>query len=295
MFWAANILIAVSVWLIVVTLFRPPSGKQYEDAFRSYVDYSDRSTIFEVEFMRPVVWPMLQFARRLNFPGLKLRIQKHLNALGNPNLYSPDEYMVICMIWGIVVAAGAYMLYWTIIGEATSAMLGVGAVVGACGAYLHLREQAIKRLRAINRRITYALDLISMTMDAGATFYEATLAVIHSSPKDPLNEEFAIMIREIDFGTSRREALRHLSQRIPIEGLDSIISAIIQAEELGTPLAEVLRLQSNLLRMRRSMHAERRAGEAAVKLLVPSMLILISVVIVIFGPFIIRAMRGELY
>lgn len=295
MFWAANILIAVSVWLIVVTLFRPPSGKQYEDAFRSHVDYSDRSTIFEVEFMRPVVWPMLQLARRLNFPGLKRRTQRHLNALGNPNLYSPDEYMVICMIWGIVGAAGAYMLYWTVIGEATSAMLGVGAVVGACGAYLHLRERAIKRLRAISRRITYALDLISMTMDAGATFYEATLAVIQSSPKDPLNEEFAVMIREIDFGTSRRQALEHLSHRIPIKGLDSIISAIVQAEELGTPLAEVLRLQSNLLRMRRSMLAERRAGEAAVKLLVPSMLILISVVVVIFGPFIIRAMRGELY
>jgi tight adherence protein C len=102
-----------------------------------------------------------------------------------------------------------------------------------------------------------------------------------------------MVVREIDFGRSRQDALTHLGQRINVEGLDSILSAVLQAEALGTPLAMVLKLQANLLRMRRSMRAERKAGEAAVKILVPSMLILVSVVIIIFAPVIVRAIEGR--
>ena len=132
-----------------------------------------------------------------------------------------------------------------------------------------------------------------MAMDAGATFYEAAGSVIRDDPEDPLNQELRIVVREIDFGRSRQDALVHLGQRITVDGLDSIISAVVQAESLGTPLARVLKLQANLLRMRRSMQAERKAGEAAVKMLVPSMLILLSVVLVIFAPIIVRAASGR--
>ncbi|MDP6381033.1 MAG: type II secretion system F family protein [Phycisphaerae bacterium] len=295
LYLALNVLTLLSVWLIVITVFRPPTGEDYEDVFRSPIDYSDRDTIFDMDIMRPILWPMLQLTRWVHTPGLKRRIQRHLYALGNPKLYSPDEYVVICMLWGVICAVGASVLYWLVMAETASAMLLIGAVIGAGGAYLSLRERALRRLQKISRRITYALDLIAMTMEAGATFYEATKAIIASNEDDPLNQEFAIMIREMDFGRSRREALEHLAFRIPVDGLESIISAVLQAEELGTPLAQVLRLQSNLLKMRRSMRAERRAGEAAVKLLIPSTLILISVVLVIFGPFIVRAIKGELY
>ena len=132
-----------------------------------------------------------------------------------------------------------------------------------------------------------------MAMDAGATFYEATNAVIRDDPEDPLNQELSIVVREIDFGRSRQDALTHLGQRITVDGLDSILSAVLQAESLGTPLAEVLKLQAELLRMRRSMRAERKAGEASVKILIPSMLIMAACVIIIFAPIVVRFVRGQ--
>jgi tight adherence protein C len=134
-----------------------------------------------------------------------------------------------------------------------------------------------------------------MAMDAGATFYEAAATIVRDEPDDPMNQELAMVVREIDFGRSRQDALVQLGKRITVDGLDGILSAVIQAETLGTPLAEVLKLQANLLRMRRSMRAERRAGEAAVKMLVPSMLILMSVVLIIFTPIIVKFLRGEFY
>ncbi|MBE3099890.1 MAG: type II secretion system F family protein [Planctomycetes bacterium] len=294
---AIYILVFVAVFLLVATLFRAPIETEDPNAFRIEIDGVDRDTIFEVPWLRPVLIPLYHMVRQLNLPGFKRHVMKLLLALGNPHQYTADEYLVICVIWGGIGSVMALLLARVIVGELSLAGLGaflvMGLVLGFFGGYLWLRELALKRLREIARRLPYALDLIAMAMDAGATFYEACKAVVRDDPNDPLNEELGMVVREIDFGRSRQDALTHLGQRINVEGLDSILSAVLQAEALGTPLAMVLKLQANLLRMRRSMRAERKAGEAAVKILVPSMLILMSVVIIIFAPVIVRAIEGR--
>ncbi|MBE3070164.1 MAG: type II secretion system F family protein [Planctomycetes bacterium] len=292
-----NVLVFAAVALAVSTLFRAPIDATDETAFRIDIDNVDRSTLFEVVALRPLLVLVYQVVRRLNLPALKEHIRTLLSALGNPNQYTADEYLVLCMVWGIVGAVGTWVGAWALLGQMSlivvAAFVVIGFGVGFFGTYLFLRERALARLRAIAKRLPYLLDLIAMAMDAGATFYEAASAVIRDEPDDPLNEEFGIVVREIDFGRSRQDALTQMGHRINVDGLDSIISAVLQAEALGTPLAEVLKLQANLLRMRRSMRAERRAGEAAVKMLIPSMLILMAVVLVIFAPIIVRAIRGQ--
>jgi tight adherence protein C len=292
-----NVLVAISVFALVTALFRAPVETTDEGAFRIDVDNVDRNGIFEIAWMRPLLIPIHQLVRRLNLPGFKKHILKLLLALGNPNQYSAEEYLVVCVVWG-VIGSVLMMLGGRVSFDELPIVAAVGFAVlgfftGFFGAYLWLRERALRRLRLISKRLPYTLDLIAMAMDAGATFYEAATAVVRDDPDDPLNQELNMMIREIDFGRSRQDALTHLGQRITVDGLDSIISAVLQAEALGTPLADVLKLQANLLRMRRSMRAERLAGEAAVKILVPSMLILISVVIIIFTPIIVRFIRHQ--
>jgi tight adherence protein C len=294
---AATILVFLAVFFFVATIFRAPIETQDESAFRIEIDNANRDTVFEVPWMRPMLVPLYHLVRRLNIPGFKKHVLKLLLALGNPRQYSPDEYIVICLLWGVIGSLMTLLLARVVSGELGYLSIGLylvaGSLVGFFGAYLWLRERALIRLRNISRRLPYALDLIAMAMDAGATFYEAAKAVIRDDPDDPLNEEFSMVVREIDFGRSRQDALTHLGQRINVEGLDGILSAVLQAEALGTPLAIVLKLQANLLRMRRSMRAERKAGEAAVKILVPSMLILISVVLIIFAPIIVRGIEGK--
>jgi len=294
---AACILAFLAAFLFVVTIFRAPVETQDESAFRIDIDNVDRDTVFEVPWMRPMLVPLYHLVRRLNIPGFKKHVLKLLLAVGNPRQYSPDEYIVICLLWGVIGSVMTLLLARVVSGElgylSISLYLVAGFLGGFSGGYLWLREWALIRLRNISRRLPYALDLIAMAMDAGATFYEAAKAVVRDDPDDPLNEEFSMVIREIDFGRSRQDALTHLGQRINVEGLDGILSAVLQAEALGTPLAVVLKLQANLLRMRRSMRAERKAGEAAVKILVPSMLILVSVVLIIFAPIIVRGIEGR--
>jgi tight adherence protein C len=294
---AVHVLVFLAVFLFVTAIFRAPIETRDESAFRIEIDNVDRDTVFETPWMRPILVPLYHLVRRLNIPGFKKHVLTLLLALGNPRQYSPDEYIVICLLWGAIGSVMTFILARMVSGELGYLSIGLylvaGSLVGFFGAYIWLRERALIRLRNISRRLPYALDLIAMAMDAGATFYEAAKAVIRDDPDDPLNEEFSMVVREIDFGRSRQDALTHLGQRINVEGLDGILSAVLQAEALGTPLAVVLKLQANLLRMRRSMRAERKAGEAAVKILVPSMLILISVVLIIFAPIIVRGIEGK--
>jgi len=292
-----NVLVFVSAFFLVTALFRAPIQTTDEAAFGVDIDNIRRRTIFEMQALRPLLVPLFHLVRRLNLPGFKRHILKLLLALGNPNQYSPEEYIVLCFVWAVIGAVGFWLSAWAALGQVT--MMGmmmflvVGFIGGFFGCYLWLRERALRRLRQIAKRLPYTLDLVAMAMDAGATFYEAASTVIRDEPDDPLNQELGILVREIDFGRSRQDALTHLGQRITVDGLDGIISAVLQAESLGTPLADVLKLQANLLRMRRSMRAERKAGEAAVKMLVPSMLILMCAVLIMFAPVIVRFIRGR--
>ncbi|HUW99952.1 MAG: type II secretion system F family protein [Phycisphaerae bacterium] len=292
-----TVLVFAAVFLVVTTLFRPAAEGDYEAAFRVEVDNVQRDTLFEIPWLRPALAPLYYLVRRLHLPGFKHHVLKLLLALANPNQYSPEEYLVLCLVWGLVGALGFVVFGRTVVGDigpiAAVAFFLFGFFLGFFVAYLWLRERALRRLREISKRLPYTLDLVAMAMDAGATFYEAASAVVRDDPEDPLNQELGQVVREIDFGRSRQDALTHLGERIPVDGLDGILSAVLQAESLGTPLAEVLKLQAGLLRMRRSMRAERKAGEAAVKILIPSMLILMSVVLIIFAPFIVRGIRGD--
>jgi tight adherence protein C len=167
-----------------------------------------------------------------------------------------------------------------------SMMLGFMAGMGLT--IFQLRETAGKRLRLISKRVPYALDLISLAMGAGATFTEAIATVVREEGEDPFNEELKVVLAEIELGTTRRQALQNLSERIPIDMLRSIVASVIQAEDLGTPLADVLHSQASLLRLQRSVRAENLAAVASVRIMVPGALILFSVILAVFGPAVVR-------
>ena len=95
-------------------------------------------------------------------------------------------------------------------------------------------------------------------------------------------------------GTTRRRALESMASRVPIEQLQAIVSSVIQAEELGTPLADALHSQAELLRLNRSVRAENLAAEAGVRVLIPCLLILIAVVLAVFAPWILSGSKSGL-
>jgi len=250
--------------------------------------HADRHTVFEMSMLQPIMWLLLVAGRQLRSRWLRSKVRELLVAAGSPNFYTVDEWLALALLWGLIVAGALELANLAVLKQASWAMVLIGFLAGFALTIYWLHTQASKRVREISRRIPYTLDLIALAMGAGATFTEAVGTVVHEDPDHPFNAELKSVLAEIELGSTRAQALRNLSDRIPLETLRSIIAAIIQAESLGTPLADVLKQQASLLRLQRSVRAEKLAASASVRILVPSMLILASVVLAVFAPFIVR-------
>jgi len=148
------------------------------------------------------------------------------------------------------------------------------------------------RTRQISRQFPYFLDLAVMTMEAGSGFLETVSIYTKDNPKDVLSEEFRIFLGESKMGKTLAEALDAMKTRIAADEIHNVINAIIQGQKLGTPLAQVLKAQSDALRFKRSQLAERYAEELKVRLQGPAMLMMISVLILILGPALLEATKG---
>ena len=153
---------------------------------------------------------------------------------------------------------------------------------------------AIKRRHlSIQKSLPFVLDLLTLSVEAGMDFISALQRNCKSRRMDPLNEELLRMTKEIQVGSSRKEALRNMAVRVGQGDLKAVAGALIQADELGVSIGSMLRIQSEQLRSRRFDRAEKLAAEAPVKMLGPLMLCIFpAVFIILLGPVLSQALKG---
>lgn len=256
----------------------------------------DQETIFENAAIAPILSLFVQLAKRVNLTGLRAGIRQNLQASGNPSGYTVDQVLALAMAAAVVVGGFSSMIALLINGGLLLLFLPTMSVVGFLIPLLVLSSSATRRARRIGKQLPYTLDLIALVMASGSSFTEAVETLIRDDPEDDLNQELAFSLSEMEYGTTRAQALMNLGVRIPLDSLRSVIGAVNQAEKLGTPLSSILKVQAEMLRMHRSVRAEKLSASASLKILVPSMLILLAVVLVIGAPMIIRfIVQGSLW
>ncbi len=158
-----------------------------------------------------------------------------------------------------------------------------------------LRQARKARATSILRALPFVLDLLTLSVEAGMDFMGAVRRNCESRVMDPLNEELLRLLREIQIGTTRKNALRNLSERLRIKQVRTICAALIQAEELGVGIGTILRVQSEQLRNDRFERAEKLANEAPTKILFPLLLFIFpATIIILVGPA-VRAMIANFF
>lgn len=256
----------------------------------------DHETVFENVAFAPVLSLFVQLAKRVNLLGLRKSIRQNLQASGNPSGYTVDQVLALAMASAVAVGGLSSLIALLINGGMLLLFLPTMSVVGFMIPITVLSTSATKRCRKIGKQLPYTLDLIALVMASGSSFTEAIETLIRDDPEDELNQELAFSLSEMEYGTTRANALQNLGQRIPLDSLRSVIGAVNQAEKLGTPLSSILKVQAEMLRMHRSVRAEKLSASASLKILIPSMLILLAVVLVMGAPMIIRfIVQGSLW
>lgn len=155
--------------------------------------------------------------------------------------------------------------------------------IGTVYPFIWLRDQVKKRQRAILADLPYHLDLLTLCVEAGMDFGAAVARMVEKGKPGPLREEFATFMAELRVGKTRAEALESMSKRIGLEAMSTFLSALIQADRMGSGIGGILRLQADQIRIERFQRAEKLAGEAPVKMLIPLVFFIFPTIWIILG------------
>lgn len=257
------------------------------------VDAGELSQPFAVRLLGPA-WTSLDTVVRAITPGWWLeRMRRHAvhAGLGRWGLGGVLAAKALCASAGVVlivlagVLAGAdpaRIVVWIVL----------AAVVGFFVPDLTIARRADARQAQIRRDLPETLDLLAIAVQAGLGL-EAAIELVTRRIPGPLGDEVHRMLQEIQLGASRREALHALRERTAVSELSAFALALAQADELGTPLAEVLRAQASEMRMLRRQRAREQAAKTPVKLLFPLLIgIFPAMFVVIVGPAVISIVEA---
>jgi tight adherence protein C len=160
------------------------------------------------------------------------------------------------------------------------ALGGVGLVLP----YFWLISRIGRRQAIITKSLPDSFDLVTTCVEAGLGL-DAALARVAEKVEGPFAEELARTLREVGMGRMRRDALQELGQRTGVPDLVTFVNAVVQAEQMGTGIGQVLRVQAEQLRVRRRQRAEEMANQAPVKMTFPLVLCIFpTLFLVILGP-----------
>jgi len=161
---------------------------------------------------------------------------------------------------------------------------------------LILKNKIKAKKYSIERVLPETVDLLSLCVGAGLDFMSAVKWIVNKVKVNPLIEELVIVLKEINVGKPRLEALRDMSKRLSIPDVTSFVRTLIQADRMGTPVEETFKILSEDSRMRRFHRGERTAMKAPIKMLVPLIFCILPVImIIVAGPILVDFMTKGLF
>lgn len=259
---------------------------------------------FPARMFRAFILPLIQrLSRFLPQAGASLKVTEELLAMaGYPLGLMPSDLMGLRLLLTLVGAfCGAFLpilASFKMPGLATPTNIvisvGIFSIVGFLGPTFWLRRVANTRRRRILRQLPDMLDLITLSIEAGLAFdgavYEATRRF-----KGPLSDELRKALREVSLGKPRAQALRDMAERLKLEDISLLVSAVHQSETLGSPLADALKALAMELRKKRLRMIREQIAKLPVKLIFPLVLFIFpTLFIVILGPAVIQLSRTGL-
>lgn len=241
-----------------------------------------------VRLLGPVFSKLAGIVEKLTPKNNRTQAENLLDLAGHPGNLSVNEYLVI----KLVLTVGLPALVWFFVSKSAPSMLLL-SVTASFILTLILPDFTLKRCVAARQgKITDALpdtlDLLTVSVEAGLGFDQALLKIVEKT-KGPLADECQRVLHEIRIGKARRDALREMGNRTGVEDLQTFVAAVIQADQLGVSIGNVLRIQSQQLRQKRRQKAEEKAQKAPIKMLIPMILFIFpSLFIILLGPGILQ-------
>ncbi len=215
--------------------------------------------------------------------------QKKLGMAGYELAMSGEQFValrILFLIFGVLIAI------LLILGQQASSGIIFLLIMAV---YPNVWLNRIIRMRHLEilKALPNVLDLLTLSVEAGRDFLTALRDIVMRRKLDAIGEELRRSLHEIQLGKTRQEALHEMSLRVNQPELTTVLNSVIQADELGVSIGQLLRVQGDQLRAKRFARAEKLANESPVKILFPIIIFIFpAVFIVLMGPLMSQALKS---
>jgi tight adherence protein C len=291
-----GVLILGGIVLMVFGLMRSRQPDAIGDRLSQFTERA--MTLEEMELQQPfherVLLPMFHsFLSTMGKYGAKQsaeRLKTNLQQAGNPGGITPVTFVGLRVVLSVLLGLIMVAVTLTTMDNLLQALMysAIGFVLGYMLPVMWLGNKIKARKKSITRALPDALDLLTISVEAGLAF-DSALGRVTEKWDDELGREFKRVLTDIRLGRTRREALRDMAERTGVEDVQTFVASVIQADQLGVPMAKILRIQSDQMRIKRRQRAEEQAQKAPIKMLFPMVfLIFPALFVVILGPAVPR-------
>jgi tight adherence protein C len=251
----------------------------------------------------PLTPTLTPFFRKPRFRKSREQALINLTAGGFDDVIAPDEFMALRALTPLimvpvlsipVISVFAWLQGTTDSGTGLrlAALFGALLLMMALYPTWWIKQAVVLRHRLILKALPFVIDLLTLSVEAGLDFMTAIKNIVERRPPDPIAEELAQVLFEIQLGKTRREALARLAERVRQPDIQSLVMALVQADEMGVSIGATLRIQSDQIRQKRFMRAETLANEAPVKMLFPLVACIFpAVFLIMLGPIILQMLK----
>lgn len=248
-----------------------------------------RGPFFAIE---PIVRFVAGWFRDFSLSKLRWQIDRKIVHAGDFMGLCADEVLALTLLTSVAFGVGGLVLCNVAVLPVSVALFAFG--LGAMVPWSRIKNAALERGRKVNKALPGTVDLGALCMSAGLDFPGALRQIVATSPdkEAPIVEEFGRILQELELGYTRRRALESFADRVPTTPVQEFVNTVVQAEEKGNPLSDVLQIQARMQRMRRSIAIEEMASKASLQLLGPMMVIFMCVVTLLIAPVLIRYTNG---
>lgn len=201
---------------------------------------------------------------------------------GQPAGMRPDEVIALSLLLGALGGALGWLMGR---GSGTSLWVLPSALVASSLVLTRLQSIAADRFVEMGRELPAVIDLTVLAMTAGSDF-PAALRKVSEGQRGVVADEIQEVLRALELGVTRREALLALEKRMPVDEVRDLVQAVVLAEKKGASVSEALAVQARSSRQRRSVRAEEAAARAGALLMLPILLLMGCVVILLMGPLV---------
>ena len=242
-----------------------------------------------------LVWPLIKLIDFFVAANLPIKVIENVDSKLQKNGVSfavtPGEFISSIIVFLTLFPALGW-LAMSSSGSPDVTVLVLLALVGAVLPQLWMRDTRTKRNFELVRNLPVYLEYLSMCVDAGLNFAGALKQSVEKGPKGAMRNEFRIVLRDINSGETRADALTRLEKRVDLSDISIFVRAVIQAERMGSSMKETLVIQAEQRLTERFQRAEKMAMEAPVKLVVPLVVFIFPLTfIILLFPIVVRFME----